>query len=240
LSTDVAATPRPGPARRPLFVSHAADDNEGRLFLHDVFSRDDSGWRPVFYSVEGPKAPHAKSILDHLEAAGGLIVLLSAALAARSWTRSWVGFEVGVAAKRGLPILVVEPPQGNVGFPVPGVTHYARRLSKATAVGTTFWAKVARTDFLPVADEPWDAQGESFGTRALAFFYNLNLKTHSVEGSFTQFHCSHSGCLASYFVEDSLLYSPIQCPSCRKGTATPYVQLQQDLAELAQRTAKRQ
>lgn len=208
------------------------------MFLSHVFNRPDSVWRPVFYSVEGPKAPHAKSILEHIDSAGGLVVLLSHLLVARPWTRSWVGFEVGAAARKNLPVLVVEPPKGFVDFPVPGVTHYARRGTTATAIGDTFWAKVARTDFLPVEDKPWDATGEGFWTRGAAFFYNLALKTRSVEGSFTQFQCSEETCRASYFVEDRLLYSPLHCPSCRKETATPIVQLENDLARLTEATSE--
>ena len=222
---------------RPLFVAHASDDVEGQLFLTQVFHLPGSAWRPVFYPVEGPQVPHANSILKHISKADGLVVLLSQVLAKRPWTRSWVGFEVGAAAQRNLPILVVEPLSGFVDFPVPGVTHYARRPAKATALRETFWARVARTDFLPVEDEPLEP-AEGFWDRAGAFFYNLGLKTRSVEGSFTRFRCSNSSCRASYFVEDGLLHSTFQCPSCRHETATPMIELQNDLMKLADEAAK--
>jgi hypothetical protein len=109
--------------------------------------------------------------------------------------------------------------------------------AKATALGETFWAKVARTNFLPVEDEPLEP-GEGFWDKAGAFFYNLGLKTRSVDGSFTRFRCSNSSCLASYFVEDSLLHSTFQCPSCRHETATPMIELQNDLMKFADEAAK--
>lgn len=218
-----------GAGRRPLFVSHAGDDAEGQLFLTHVFNRADSVWRPLFYSVEGPRPPHATSLLRHLGVAEALVVLLSAEMASRPWTRSWIGFEVGVAAHRGLPVLVVEPASGFVDYPVPGVTHYARRQAKATGIESSFWAKVARADFKPVEDEPWDASGEGLWTRGAAWFYNLGLKTRSVEGAFTQFRCPEDTCRASYFVEESMLASSLKCPSCRREVATPLVQLARDL-----------
>ena len=89
----------PATERRPLFVSHSTDDRPGQLFLAQVFGAVDSVWRPVYYSVEGPRAPHAGSILKHLETAGALVVLLSPELAERKHTQSWVAFEVGAAAR---------------------------------------------------------------------------------------------------------------------------------------------
>lgn len=219
----------PAPARQLLFVSHSKHDADGQSFLLHVFNRDDSRWRPIFYAVEGPKAPHAGSILQHLCAAGALAVLLSPELERSKHTRSWVGFEVGIAAQRGLPILVVERPDEDTDFPVPGVTHYARRLKVATSLDKTSWAAIARTDFAPVEPEEWDASGEGFLTKAAAFFYNLGLKTQSVEGKFSSFTCNHRECRANYFVEEGILGGKFRCPSCRSDTGAPSVLLQEGL-----------
>jgi hypothetical protein len=230
----------PATERRPLFVSHSTDDRPGQLFLAQVFGAVDSVWRPVYYSVEGPRAPHAGSILKHLETAGALVVLLSPELAERKHTQSWVAFEVGAAARMNLPILVIECPTGDTDFPVPGVTHFARRADRAVAIRETFWAKVARTDFRPVADEPLDAAGGNLLDRAGAFFYNLGLKTRSVARAFTGFICSEGHCRANYFVENGILTSTFKCPSCRQDTATPLVAIQEGLADLAEAAEKAQ
>jgi hypothetical protein len=42
------------------------------------------------------------------------------------YTHSWIGFEVGVAADAGKPIMVFEDYQDNIKFPIPYLDHYVR------------------------------------------------------------------------------------------------------------------
>ncbi len=44
------------------------------------------------------------------------------------YTHSWIGFEVGVAASVGKPIMVFEGYDDNVKFPIPYLNHYVRYL----------------------------------------------------------------------------------------------------------------
>jgi hypothetical protein len=227
--------------RRPVFVSHSRTDVEGQAFLGHVYNLPGSIYRPVFYSILGPVAPHAKSIIEHLEDAAALVVLLSRDMVARSHTRAWVGFEVGVAAHRAVPVIVVEPIEGApFDLPVPGVTHYIRRAKTAEGIAKTAWADLAKESYDPVEDEPWDATGERAGTRFMAWLYNLSLTTRSVGGKFTIFVCTNGECRARYFVENSILSGVFHCPSCRRQTATPMVGVQRDLEKLAEEASKAQ
>jgi len=61
------------------------------------------------------------------------------------YTRAWVGYEVGLAAERGLPVVVVEPRSQTVNLPVPGATHYLRRMDVAQENMSTEWQVVAKT-----------------------------------------------------------------------------------------------
>lgn len=221
--------------RKPVFVSHSRVDLEGQAFLGHVYNLPGAVYRPVFYSVLGPVAPHAKSIIEHLEQAAALIVLLSQDMVDRPHTRAWVGFEVGVAAHRAIPVVAVEPKtDGPYNLPVPGVTHYIRRPKTAAGIGKTAWAGLATESYDPVEDEPWDATGEPAGTRFMAWLYNLSLTTRSVGGKFTIFACTHKECSARYFVENSILNEPFHCPSCRQETMTAMVGIQRNLADLAE------
>jgi hypothetical protein len=221
--------------RKPIFVSHSRTDVEGQAFLGHVYNLPGSVYRPVFYSVLGPVAPHAKSILEHLQGAAALVVLLSQDMAERDHTRAWVGFEVGIAAHRAIPVVVVEPVDGApFNLPIPGVTHYIRRPKTADRISKTAWADIARQSYAPVEDEPWDATGETAGTRFMAWLYNLSLTTRSVGGRFTIFSCTNGECRARYFVENVLLNDVFHCPSCRRETMTPMVGIQRDLVKLAE------
>jgi hypothetical protein len=203
------------------FVSHNRKDMEGQLFLSHVFNLDGSRFVPKFYAVDKPQPPHAGPIIRKIEQSSVLIVLLSPELAERQYSRSWVAFEVGVAAHRGIPIFVVEPAvHAPIDFPVPGTTHYALRPKSAESIGETFWSSVARTSFEPKGPEYYDASTEGWGMKVLAGLYNLTLGTTSVGGKFTEIRCQNDQCKATYFVEFGMTSKPFFCPVCRKETAT--------------------
>lgn len=221
--------------RKPIFVSHSRLDLEGQAFLGHVYNLPGSMYRPVFYSILGAAAPHAKSIISHLEDSAALVVLLSREMVNRTHTLAWVGFEVGVAAHRAIPVVVVEPVEGGpFNLPVPGVSHYIRRTRTADNVTKTAWAGLATESYDPVEDERWDATGEPVGTRFMAWLYNLSITARSIGGRFTIFVCDNIECSARYFVENSILGAPFSCPSCRQVTMTPMVRIQRELAKLAE------
>jgi hypothetical protein len=208
-------------ALQTVFVSHNKRDMEGQLFLSHVFTIDGSRFIPKFYAVDKPQPPHAGPIIKRIQQSSMLIVLLSPELAERPHSRSWVAFEVGVAAHRGIPVFVIEPEaHAPIDFPVPGTTHYALRPARAESIGGTFWASVARTSFEPKGPEYSDTSGESWGLKNLAGLYNLSLGTTSVGGTFSEVRCQNDNCKASYFVEYGMTSKPFFCPVCRRETAT--------------------
>ena len=113
--------------RPPVFVSHSQDDKEGQLFIHHLLAREGAEVRPIFYSADKPTAPHADPIRSAIRKATAVWVLLSPPMVERSHTRAWVGYEVGIACERGIPVVVIEPAATRVDLPVPGSTVYLQR-----------------------------------------------------------------------------------------------------------------
>jgi hypothetical protein len=224
-----------------VFVSHYRKDMEGQLFLSHVFNQEGSRFVPRFYSEEKPQPPHAAAIIKRIEQSSVLVVLLSPELAEKPHTRSWVGFEVGVAAHRGIPVFVIEPAaSAPIDFPVPGTTHYALRPATAQSISGTFWSSIARTSFEPKGPEYSDSPGVSWGTKNLAGLYGLTPGTTSVGGTFSEVRCQNDPCKASYFVEYGMTSKPFYCPVCRKETATFLTSLRVAAEKHSEEAARKQ
>jgi hypothetical protein len=214
------------PAQKPVFVSHSQHDAEGQLFLHNVFNQPTSKFRPLFYSVEGPKPPHAESIRSQIRSSVALFVLLSSPMTKSDYTRSWIGFEVGIAAERNLPVVVIEPDVNPaVNLPVPGTTHYIRRPKTAASIGVPLWRTVAETACQPQEREELPYTGK-LGPDILAGLANMFMDGVDGTGEFHRTTCHNDGCRSSFWVPMSLYtYGRFPCPVCRNDTASLVAQL---------------
>jgi hypothetical protein len=130
-----------------VFVSHSRLDKSGTDFLRVVFDSEGSGFRPLFYSYLARNPPHAPHLLAQISSSPSLIVLLSPDIGNSTYTRSWVGFEVGIAAQCHIPIIVIEP-EGRppVELPIPGANIYLRRPKTLDKIYPgDLWDGLART-----------------------------------------------------------------------------------------------
>ncbi len=118
-----------------VFMSHSKDDQNGRDFFDKLFSSTEH--RAFWYSWEGPKPPHAKSIRDAIEGSASVFVILSKPME-KPYTRSWVGYEVGIASGLNKNVWVFEPAWIKPDFvdvPVPfltGYIQYPQKIDKKT------------------------------------------------------------------------------------------------------------
>ncbi len=104
-----------------IFISHSREDDEGRRFFDKILaSVEHQGY---WYSWEGPTPPHAQTLIEAIKASESMFVLLSKPME-NPQTRSWVGYEVGVAAALKKKVWVFEPEEIKIDVPVPFVTGY--------------------------------------------------------------------------------------------------------------------
>jgi len=114
-----------------VFVSHSAEDQEGKAFLQALFGS--VGHKAFFYSWEGPVAPHSDTLRSKISNADSLFLLLSPHIE-NNFTIAWVACEVGMALALSKPVWVLERLIGRgariAKVPVPGLTGYIERPSK--------------------------------------------------------------------------------------------------------------
>lgn len=221
-----------------VFVSHSKDDLEGQHFIQSVFDLEESRFRPVFYTIIGVKPPHAQSLRDHIRSSKALFVLLSKEMET-PWTRSWVGFEVGIAMQQGIPIVGVEPEHLiPVRVPVPGVTHYTIRPRRPIGLTKTFWSAVARTACIE-PQRPPKQPSEGFWGPLFDFMEFITENEFAVEGLFQRSTCRHDDCKGEFFTPKEVHDSKFYCPVCRRLTWGLTVQLM-DLADAASADAREQ
>lgn len=231
--------------RPTVFVSHSQHDEEGQLFLLHVFSLPESQFRPHFYSIK-PVKPHAKSIRDWIRRSEALFFLLSEKMVDpknSDYTRAWVGYEVGIASERGLPVVVIEPRGRTVNLPVPGATHYLRRpLAAQESLGKE-WIEVASTACSfsgPIEQGPPikgltiprrkgdPAPGEVVGyvrLDTLDIIDNLPfMRLTEGDGLFHRIVCPDARCRATFLVPDSIYGwdESYPCPTCRFVIPNPH------------------
>lgn len=224
---------------RTVFVTHSRYDEEGRLFTHELFQG--SGFAPDFYPLRNNGPPHAEQVRDRIRKATSVFVVLSPEMIGpkRTHTRAWVGYEVGIATERGLPVVVVEPEGKDIYLPVPGATHYIRRRRSVLDGLSPAWKHLARTGGLLV-ERDWATDAETTGEKILEFLYNVAAAEMDTSGLFKRVTCEYPECRSRFYAPDSLFGAErIPCPSCRKEVASFRVKLT-DLAQAAQADAEAQ
>ena len=220
------ASPAP-PARETswVFVTHSRADTEGQAFLFHLFNQPTSRFRPYFYSADRPSPPHAEPIRTKIREANALFVLLSEPMVKNPYTKAWVGYEVGIASERNLPVVVVDPESSPVDLPVPGSTVYLQRPDKATGGWSELWKVVAETACHLVPSNPEKFPGTFWGD-FLALMYNMAVSDQDSTGQFHRIACGYEHCRSRFYVPETLYQlKPVPCPSCRKPTASTRVQL---------------
>lgn len=219
-----------------VFISHSRHDDQGRLFVSDLFRG--SGFEPDFYPLENKGPPHAEQIRNRIRLSTSIFVVLSDLMLGenRKHTRAWVGYEVGIATERNMPVVVVEPEGVKIDLPVPGATHYIRRPRNALDGLSAAWKHLAKTAGLLVESESsWDA--ETPGEKILEFLYNVATADFDTSGLFKRAKCEYTDCLSRFYVPDGLFGSArIPCPSCRTEVASFRVKML-ELSKAAERAA---
>ena len=219
-----------------FFISHSRRDEEGRLFIHDLFKRfadETGGLEPYFYPLKNPRPPHAQKIREEIADSEALVVLLS------KWTltdhtHSWVSFEVGVAAAHDLPVIVVEPAYAPIKLPVPGATTLMKRPRSIAEEIDEAWEALLVSSGRLTPSEPLTG---ATGFWASLFEAGVNALTaeNDSTGKFRRGTCQRSTCLARFWVPQSIHWAERHpCPTCRDGVASTLVQLR-EIAEAAQR-----
>ncbi|VVB89651.1 Uncharacterised protein [uncultured archaeon] len=170
-----------------VFMSHSKDDEAGRTFFAKFF--DSSDHKAYWYSWEGPKPPHAKTILDALKASDSLFVVLSKPME-KTHTRTWVSYEVGLAAALKLNVWVFEPKDEKIDVPIPYVTGYIQYPKKVNTKKTF--------PFFPIV--------ESAGT-------TIPTDQPEIMPKFKITHCGKETCKATFY---RFVYGKkYKCPVCR-------------------------
>jgi len=139
------------PGYRQVFLSHSRQD-PNLDFFHKVFSG--VGAKLIAVELEDIRPPPAKFIIDQINTSDALFVSLSRPLERLPHTRNWVSFEIGLAANRpwpalilgpwkiGIDIIVFEPFEYHntpIQFPVPYFNYYVEYENNNT------WVKIIRT-----------------------------------------------------------------------------------------------
>ena len=134
-------------------------------------------------------------------------------------TRAWVGYEVGIASERNLPVVVIEPEAKRVELPVPGATVYLQRPKTAVAATGTEWRVLCETggDLKP---HEWEESDGTFWGGILTFLGNAALSSGDSTGAFYSVGCENAHCRARFFAPQSLHTAKRHpCPSCRLEVA---------------------
>jgi hypothetical protein len=148
-------------------------------------------------------------------------------------TRSWVGYEVGVASDLDRPIVVIEPAGRPVDLPVPGATVYLQRPPAVGAAKGQEWDVLLATagNLRPykVGEMPGGWQG------VVSFLGEMFRMGKDESGAYESVQCRYQHCRSGFFVPESLYHlSRLPCPVCR----TPFASLTVLAQELSEQVEK--
>lgn len=167
-----------------VFMSHSKEDNDGRAFFDKLFSsfQHEAYW----YSWEGPTPPHTKTLLEAIRASSSMFVLLSKPME-RKFTRSWVGYEVGLAVALNKNVWVFEPthkPRDFIDVPVPYLTGYIEYPERLDTKNMFPFANVVRDAGVSIPQDPDPTSLPQFLSSFCAYqdckapFYRYVLQKH--------------------------------------------------------------
>jgi len=186
-----------------VFISHSKDDNISQNFFDKLFRSVNH--KAFWYSWEGPTPPHAETLIKAINNSASLFVVLSKSME-KPHTRSWIGYEVGIASALNKNVWVFEPENEFYNVPVPYVTGYfqfPKLLEKLKTYPFYNLVETAGTE-INLLGKPQIRPG---------FIEFINLYNT---------RCSHKDCKASYYVEDKQKSITIKCPVCRRDHLIKY------------------
>ena len=186
-----------------VFISHSKDDEEGREFFNNIFSSINH--KGFWYSWEGPEPPHALTLLNEIKKSQSLFVVLSYSME-QPQTRSWVGYEVGIAVALKKNVWVFEPENGYINVPVPYVTGYVQ-----------FPQQIENLKIFPYY-HILNSAGKEIPQTIDPSTNNLIMTT-----------CTYSDCKAEYYTY--ILRSSFLCPVCRREIEIVYEEKRQQQIE---------
>lgn len=182
---------------KTVFMSHSRLDTNGMNFFNRAFSSTPN--RCFWYSFEIPEPPHANTLTNQIKQSSSVFVVLSEPMAERPQTRSWVGFEAGVAASLKKSVIVFERYDEFINIPVPGATAYIQRPPTLKDASLE-----ASYPYLDVCDNG--------GT-------SLKFHRQSLGSMFTHklVECKNKDCRAKYALVLWHGQETWHCPVCRKS-----------------------
>jgi hypothetical protein len=182
-----------------VFISHSGDDRNGWDFFQGLFGSVSHS--AFWYAWSGPTPPHSGALFRAISQSASLFVVLSEGME-KPQTRSWVGYEVGVARALNRPVWVFERASTRpVEVPVPFLTGYIQRPDELATLRTF----------------PYFDLVSAAGTNRPDYYTNPegpNLFTVT---------CPHDDCKAGYgafLLEDQNIAPQFSCPVCRKEIVT--------------------
>lgn len=189
-----------------IFVSHSREDSEGRLYFDKLFAS--SHHKLYWYSWEGPRPPHALTLRKAIAQSASVFVVLSPEMD-KPQTRSWVGYEVGIASGLNKNVWVFEKAGAwtqPVDVPVPFVSGYVQRFEQLPARQIFPFAQLAdgagisipgRWPLTPAQNAPFSSTDDPAS----------NAERRDVE-------CPYPDCRAAYAAY--LYQTGFNCPVCRR------------------------
>ena len=173
-----------------IFISHSKDDDEGRKFFDKFLaSVEHQGY---WYSWEGPTPPHAQTLIEAIKASESMFVILSRPME-NPQTRSWVGYEVGVAAALKKKVWVFESEGSMIDVPVPFVTGYIQYPKVIPKKKTFPYLQIIEAAGGNIPKEPDPTQIPRFVSH----------------------FCAYPECSSPYY--RYVLHETFSCPTCRKS-----------------------
>jgi len=173
-----------------VFMSHSRTDKIGQNLFNKLFGTCDH--EAYWYSFEGPTPPHAKTLLEAIKGSASVFVILSRPMT-EPHTRSWVGYEVGIAASLGKNVWVFEQKDTEyVQVPVPYLTGYIQYPKEIEQKDTYPFADIVKTAGLKIPG------------------LKVNVKSPIFHSTF----CQYEDCQAPYYVW--VYDTKYLCPVCRR------------------------
>ena len=175
-----------------IFISHSQYDKT----LRDFFARTiktNAGLKPVLMEYENLTHQNAGKLIKRIIMSNDckcLIVLIGKRILFPegynySFTHNWVGFEVGVAPSKGMPIIVFEGDfldfKDIVDFPIPYLDHYVRY--KQDASNSKYIGKMLKVlkDNIPFQKEMFSEHIKCSWTHCNADYFYWNIRGRSIQ-----------------------------------------------------------
>lgn len=195
-----------------IFISHSKDDTDLLDELDRVFGK--TGTKQYRASFEDQSAPVSEDLAEEINDSRAMFVVLGPNAHAKEHTKIWIGWEVGIAVQRNIPVWIIEDISSQARMPIPGVTDYIMWNSDHG---------VDRRMFRDIIESEFGLQNQTYSEVALAAEGLENPERNTdIEGSvelrsqprYTKCPYSECGERFKIWIKGT---ENINCPSCRKS-----------------------